>query len=549
MYKLVRTASFILLAMIVSCKTGDDGVTEERGNGFLQLFELSSRLIVDEEDFSGGRTMSNDVNAFVVEIIRVSDNQVVQSWENYSEVPASIPLASDSYFVRAYNDDFPSIGASFDFPYFLGESSPFTIEFEETTTIDPVVATPANTKVTVVYSSNVQSFFDSYSVTVISSKGDETLSFGETETRSGYFTSGFDLDISGTLTYAQTDGTSVDKTVSSTISNAEIGKNYVLNVDAVLENGEVVFQVNLDDSFTDEVIDIGLGNSTAGWTLATANAPWEARRYHTSLVYDNKIWVIGGSDNQGNFLDDAWYSVDGINWTQATDNAFTNRDAHSSVVFDNNMWVLGGYNSSQGNRNDVLSSSDGANWSQFPSLWNERSSHASISFDNKIFVIGGNASDANDVWYSTNGTSWTADPTPPSWVVNGRHSFPLIELDNKVWALGGIDNQGNQKNDIWNSSDGLNWASINPSAAWSGRFEHTSLIYNNKIWVIAGYSGVSPLNEVWTSTDGIGWAQETNGSFAGRSGQTGVVFDGKIWIIGGRDNSNQNLNDIWYYQE
>ena len=34
-----------------------------------------------------------------------------------------------------------------------------------------------------------------------------------------------------------------------------------------------------------------MGNA---WTQATAAAPWPARNRHTSVVFDDKMWVFGG---------------------------------------------------------------------------------------------------------------------------------------------------------------------------------------------------------------------------------------------------------------
>ena len=54
--------------------------------------------------------------------------------------------------------------------------------------------------------------------------------------------------------------------------------------------------------------------------LATAGADWSARLYHKSVVYDNKMWVIGGGTS-GGYGNDVWYSTNGVNWTQATASA------------------------------------------------------------------------------------------------------------------------------------------------------------------------------------------------------------------------------------
>lgn len=98
------------------------------------------------------------------------------------------------------------------------------------------------------------------------------------------------------------------------------------------------------------------------WTQATASAGFSKRYGHTSVVFDNKIWVIGGYCNTGP-LNDVWSSPNGVTWTQAITSAeFSARSSHTSVVFDNKMWVIGGFGS--GVLKDVWSSSDGVEWTQ-----------------------------------------------------------------------------------------------------------------------------------------------------------------------------------------
>ena len=43
------------------------------------------------------------------------------------------------------------------------------------------------------------------------------------------------------------------------------------------------------------------------WTQATTSAGWSARYLHTSVVFDGKLWVIGGY-NGSNGFNDVWYA-------------------------------------------------------------------------------------------------------------------------------------------------------------------------------------------------------------------------------------------------
>jgi hypothetical protein len=136
------------------------------------------------------------------------------------------------------------------------------------------------------------------------------------------------------------------------------------------------------------------------WTEATADAPWSARFSHSSVVFNNRIWVIGGYADGGS-RNDVWSSADGVTWTQATGRApWAGRGGHTSVVFDNRLWVIGG-NRSIWFFNDVWFSADGGTWTQAtgPAPWSARIGHTSVVFDNRAWVIGGNDGiHRNDVW-------------------------------------------------------------------------------------------------------------------------------------------------------
>jgi len=259
------------------------------------------------------------------------------------------------------------------------------------------------------------------------------------------------------------------------------------------------------------------------WVRATANAGWSAREGHTSVVFNNKMWVMGGFNGTIRY-NDVWYSTNGINWSQATANAgWSARCYHTSVVFNNKMWVLGG----DGGGNDVWYSTDGNSWTQATANagWSARGVHTSVVFDNKMWVIGGyDGTNRNDVWYSTNGVNWTRATANAGWSV--RYSHASVVFDNKMWVMGGFD--GSNTNDVWYSTNGVNWIQVNTSAGWSGRSGHTSIVFNNKMWVIGGY-GPSYRNDVWHS-EGIIALVSPNGGEIWVGGSTHVIKWRAIWL-------------------
>jgi outer membrane protein assembly factor BamB len=241
--------------------------------------------------------------------------------------------------------------------------------------------------------------------------------------------------------------------------------------------------------------DVWYSEDGAIWTLATASAPWSGRFSHTSVVFDNKIWVMGGFT--GSFRNDVWYSEDGTNWIQATSSAsWSARCYFTSVVFDNKIWILGGYNGN--NLNDVWYSSDGVNWmcATDSAEWSARYDHTSLVFDNKMWIMGGTDDfDMSDVWFSENGTNWMrATGNIPS-----REGLSSVIFDNKMWVIGGNANPEYSRNDVWYSTNGDNWIQATPEAGWTPRGYHTSLVFNDKIWVIGGIDTVGRKNDVWYS--------------------------------------------------
>ncbi|WP_373649102.1 galactose oxidase [Schlesneria sp. DSM 10557] len=141
------------------------------------------------------------------------------------------------------------------------------------------------------------------------------------------------------------------------------------------------------------------------WTLETEHAGWSPRSYHQAAVLNDKIYVFGGGNYVPSYhaLNDVWSSRDGKTWERETEHAgWTPRLWFSSVVYRDRMWVLGGWsNNPSRNWGDVWHSRDGKNWKELKSnvIWKERHEHSTYVFQDKIWVAGGHAQPlSNEVW-------------------------------------------------------------------------------------------------------------------------------------------------------
>ncbi len=294
--------------------------------------------------------------------------------------------------------------------------------------------------------------------------------------------------------------------------------------------------------------DLGISKYTWKQIKANDNTGWSKRLEPASVVFDGKLWVLGGYD--GSKKNDVWSSTDGQTWKQVTSSAsWSVRDDHTSVVFNSKLWVLGGGS----HKNDVWSSSDGKNWTEHKipagkTRWSARNGHTVVAFNGKLWVMGGEGGvRKNDVWSSSDGQTWTQVTPSASWSVRDDHTS--VVFDGKLWVLGGYD--GNSRfNDAWSSSDGKNWTEHKiplGKTRWSRREDHTSVVFDSKLWVMGGTDGGTK-NDVWSSPDGVNWTKVTDAAgWSTRLYHISVVFKNKIWVLGGGATSSNRKNDVWAF--
>jgi hypothetical protein len=154
-------------------------------------------------------------------------------------------------------------------------------------------------------------------------------------------------------------------------------------------------------------------SSTDGkkWDLINKSAPWIHSDLSMTIVFKNKMWIIGGVDKEDGkfiYLNDVWNSTDGKNWTLVTSQApWAKRYAPQVLVYQNKIWVIGGCTLFPSTHlNDVWYSEDGHNWIQAATFadWAPRKSFAVMDFKNRMWLFGGDTTaykhGTNDIWFS-----------------------------------------------------------------------------------------------------------------------------------------------------
>jgi hypothetical protein len=303
------------------------------------------------------------------------------------------------------------------------------------------------------------------------------------------------------------------------------------------------------------------------WTSLSSQARFSPRATR-GVSFNGQLWIIGGATidrPEGGVSNEIWRSADGIDWTRVVPTTiFPPRDGHSIVVFQNKLWVIGGWEGSLlggGNDvrlNDVWSSSDGVAWTQqIPAggtIFARRVSHDVAVFQDKLWVIGGhlqNSADTNDVWSSPDGLTWTLVQANAAF--SARRSHRVVAFHNELWLTGGGSGPSGEPaqgtSEVWHSPDGITWTQVNPPFPFFPRLRHAMEVFGDRLIVIGGASGedyaTSTLySDIRASSDGINWIELTvEERFAPRSASASMVHGGELWLVGGFGLSF--FNDVW----
>ncbi|MDP1800509.1 MAG: LamG-like jellyroll fold domain-containing protein [Bacteroidota bacterium] len=295
------------------------------------------------------------------------------------------------------------------------------------------------------------------------------------------------------------------------------------------------------------------------WQLVNDSATFSVRDGVKGYSFNNKMFLMGGWNPNDSINypvvtnNEVWESVDGNNWTLIDTADWESRHCFGGLVHNNKMWVIGGDQIQDHFQNDVWNTVDGLNWTKLCDSvpWGNRATHMACSFDGKIWVMGGQKiisgsntldTEYNDVWNSIDGITWNLVTDSAAWNPRGQIS-EVIVFNNKMWIIGGGTYNWDRKyyNDVWSSSDGINWTLVTHQAPWAAREFHEVIVYNNAMWIIGGYDGnTGNRKDVWYSEDGATWHELKNTPWPERHACAVLNYDQSLWVIAGN-----MWNDSW----
>lgn len=310
------------------------------------------------------------------------------------------------------------------------------------------------------------------------------------------------------------------------------------------------------------------------WEKVTSKAAFAPRDGAGALVFQNKMWLIGGW-NPGDSKhfpricnNEVWNSTDGKTWTLIKPNTFLDKSfdpkkdwegRHTAgyAVFKDKLWVIGGDVTQGHYQDDVWNSADGKTWQLVTAKvpWAPRALHYTVVHQDKIWVIGGQTLPRfakseeifyRDIWTSSDGKNWQRiEPKEPYWPQRGMIGGSAVH-QGRIWILGGgtYDTPKTPErkffNDVWSSADGVAWTRHVEKAPWAPRQYHEVAVFDDKLWVLEGYYKGNR-NDVWFSADGVNWQEVPKTPWRPRHAASVFVHDNALWMVAG----NNMESDVW----
>ena len=281
----------------------------------------------------------------------------------------------------------------------------------------------------------------------------------------------------------------------------------------------------------------------------------------TADVINDKVYVIGGADyrNGGQVNTVEIYDPQTNEWTEGTPLPYS-LDHAPSVVYDNKIYVVGGFLKNKITTDKMLIYDPQTNeWTEGTPLPEPRCCHVTEVVNGTIYAISGlnfeHHPTRTNFAYSIENDTWVTKAPMPEH--NGpKHHAASAVADGKIYVLGGRqfgNGVPNEINDaLTNLDDNIQydpktdkWTQMDPMPIRRSGFSAESL--DGKIYVFGGQmadgsnkniESYDPVTNQWTIEPEM---KED------RSGLAVAGYKDRIYIFGGQHNGLQalNINEIF----
>jgi hypothetical protein len=258
-------------------------------------------------------------------------------------------------------------------------------------------------------------------------------------------------------------------------------------------------------------------------------------------------------------------------WTEVNPSApWAPRAGLESVALNGRFYVMGGRTPlpppappfASIIQRDVWASDDrGASWEYLGEApWPERAFFESVTMDGYIYVMGGQSFDLvcpfpgctpdqqipvsqfyNDVYRSSDGIDWELMTDSAAWAP--RAGLSAVVRRGWIYVFGGA--QGDDEaiggtgreffTDVHKSRDGRTWIEVTDEVPWRGRGGAATVVKDGWLYLLGGEEGflLPPFGDVWRSRSGADWELVNEEAWLPRSGHKCGVLTQSIVCFGG----------------
>ena len=296
------------------------------------------------------------------------------------------------------------------------------------------------------------------------------------------------------------------------------------------------------------------------WCEITTSETLEPRTGHIAYVFEDRLFVLGGSTTAG--LSSDIYSLDltsGVwNIEQVCGTPPSPRSGSRTAIQGNSLWMFGGYTEKKGTYFDEIFhlSLDFMEWrilrpNPSSSTPCARVDHSMVIIGSTLVVFGGATRKEilGDTYaFSLESGTWTAVTVPDG--PRGRMGHSAVTHEDSMYVYGGWDGESLVADMFSLSATTGLWTMVvadgtNPCR----RYRHSAVVYGDDMFVFGGigeqqqrmndlYSFNFP-NNSWTRIEYSGATVPTARTFH----ESAVTSDGRMLVVGGR--SDAKLGDVW----
>lgn len=275
-------------------------------------------------------------------------------------------------------------------------------------------------------------------------------------------------------------------------------------------------------------------NSGLSWQKQPS-IPTKREGYRINVLGEKMI-LTGGCDGES-MLPDTWSSTDGKNWRQ--DKApYPARCEHATVVFNNKLWLIGGTSSRESgvesNLSDIWSYSREGGWHQevAKAPFGELTRFKVSVFNEQLVLLSGLSNDAN-IWLSADGKAWRKQThNLPSQ--GGGSNYSLVENNRELWLYASFSRPkatnyySPAANQIWRSKDGKSWSLSQYQPSYAQIPTSDVIKHKGKLW-LSGWGD----KQIWSSDDGLNWQSFGLSNLNQRHGfSTAQVIHNELFLFG-----------------